>query len=333
MVEPQYRPSPDRSWSERVWNSATGLTREFLQSPHAPQNFCGKGASSSSQSSTLLAAREVPRRRAGGGILACDFRRLREAEEEQQREDEFRRFAESGVGSWRDGEGEGMCGGYAEMQARQLDGIGGMEESGGVEGRDGWTISPIPSRPFTPLPTSMAPSRSFTPIPTTNNFTSQTQTVPETRDLWSNLEEMESLWSRSQSAAVQRLAQVQGHFQKRPRRQILRPIHPLPATHSAFQRLLQDIQREIPPTKDQADVTYFNCPHMECHRRLERQNSSLGTEFPTRGCVHEGCGFVSSSVEEWVAHCTRGVHHLASEGREAFGGCGRCGRGRMEDTH
>ncbi|KAF2171465.1 hypothetical protein M409DRAFT_18582 [Zasmidium cellare ATCC 36951] len=337
MVEPQYQPSVNRSWGERIINSASGLARDVFNGSgygiDVPYGFAGK-ASSQALPMATTAAREVPRRRQGGGILACDFRRLREAEEEAQREIEFKRFAESGVGSWKESEGEGMCGGYAEMQARgeeyEREAASKEEQSEQPQGKPAWFEARLPSN-VTLRPAVMGGWQS----PASSSQT--TLETGKTTDLWKNLDEVEDIWTRSQSAAVERLQQIQNHLsestRRQPRKHILRPIQPLPEDFESFQSLLQTIRTSqfSPTTQDASnlEITYFHCPHMECHRRLEQLNSNLPVDFQTRACVHTGCGFVSRSVDEWVLHCSAAEHHVVEERGKQF--CGRCMT--VEDSH
>ncbi|KAK4506388.1 hypothetical protein PRZ48_000118 [Zasmidium cellare] len=292
MVEPQYRPSLNRSWGERIINSANGLAKDFFTGPASgfdiPHGLAGK-STSQTRASTRRATRDIPRKlQGGGGILACDFRLLREAEEEEQRELEFKRFAESGVGSWKENEGEGMCGGYAEMQARGEEyEKKPMDEEEQPQGKPEWFAARWPANVTLP-PAAMGGWQS-----------PATVEAGETRtDLWKNLDEVEDIWTRSQSAAVERLQQIQNHLSKpqKPRAHILRPIQPLPEDFESFQNLLQTIRTSQPQDAENLDITYLQCSHMECHRRLEEQNRNLPVDLRTRACVHTGEGIMSNNL-------------------------------------
>lgn len=332
MVDPSYRPSVKRNWTERILNSATGLAKDVFNGPASGidmrYGLADKGTSQA-QASRTVASEAIPRRRRSGAVLACDFRRLREAEEEARRELEFKRFAESGVGSWKESEGEGMCGGYAEMQMRGEE----LERTASQEQRQQDSLETFEtSWPINPI---SPPVAQMYGRPSSYQHHSTTHIAPK-NDLWQNIDEVEAIWTRSKSAAISRLQQVRDHLSSQSprisRRHILRPIQPLPEDRESFKALLKTLQ--VQPAKadaDNLDITYFHCPHVECHRRLERQNANLQVEFETRVCVHTGCGFVSRSVEEWVVHCI-GEHHVeeTSEG-QSTGSCERCRT--VEDTH
>ncbi|KXT02560.1 hypothetical protein AC578_10702 [Pseudocercospora eumusae] len=128
-----------------------------------------------------------------------------------------------------------------------------------------------------------------------------------------------------QSVALARLRQIRRHLA------ISENQHrDLPTWKEDWERHLErcdfSIDRETdsdsPPLEEahrplEQERYYFYCPYRECHHRLLRQNENLSLAIQQRACVHDGCGYVSQTVEEWLKHVTS-THHGIQEGPSEY---------------
>ncbi|EME87191.1 uncharacterized protein MYCFIDRAFT_169050 [Pseudocercospora fijiensis CIRAD86] len=113
-----------------------------------------------------------------------------------------------------------------------------------------------------------------------------------------------------QSVALARLRQIRRHLVIPENQQ-----RDLPTWKEDWEKHLErcdfSIDREMdnysPPLEEahrplEQEHYYFHCPYRECHHRLLRQNENLSLAFRHRVCVHDGCGYVSQTVDEWLKH-------------------------------
>lgn len=64
---------------------------------------------------------------------------------------------------------------------------------------------------------------------------------------------------------------------------------------------------------------FFTCQRQGCHHRLLRQSENLTLEVRQRVCVHDDCGYVSDTVENWLRHVTTPHHNLQQRtGRDGY---------------
>ncbi|KAM3419084.1 hypothetical protein BST61_g5035 [Cercospora zeina] len=79
------------------------------------------------------------------------------------------------------------------------------------------------------------------------------------------------------------------------------------------------VEREydrVTSTPDEpAERYYFTCELRGCHHRLLRQTENLTLEIRQRVCVHDDCGYVSDTVENWLRHVTTPHHNLQHTSR------------------
>ncbi|KXT14629.1 hypothetical protein AC579_3699 [Pseudocercospora musae] len=142
-----------------------------------------------------------------------------------------------------------------------------------------------------------------------------------------------------QSVALARLKQVRRHLAVSEHQQ-----RDLPTWKEDWEKHLErcdfSIDREMdsytPPLEEahrplEQERYYFHCPYRECHHRLLRQNENLSLSIRQRACVHDGCGYVSQTVEEWLKHVTS-THHGTQEGPSEHSS-NTCYRGQTHITN
>lgn len=133
----------------------------------------------------------------------------------------------------------------------------------------------------------------------------------ETRPLKLERELMEP---EAESKALARLQQLKLHLAAMdPRTRLLQSWSEDWATQQERCDWTGDREEDrLRDVREPVERHYFSCPRKECHHRLLRQAENLSLEIRQRVCVHEGCGYVSQTVDEWLAHVT-GPHHRSEQ--------------------
>ncbi|KAF2211558.1 hypothetical protein CERZMDRAFT_90932 [Cercospora zeae-maydis SCOH1-5] len=117
-----------------------------------------------------------------------------------------------------------------------------------------------------------------------------------------------------QSAALARLQQLKQHLMSiKPVAEGIQSWTP-DWEMQQHERCDWTVEREydrVATTQDEPpERYYFTCKLRGCHHRLLRQSENLTLEIRQRVCVHDDCGYVSDTVENWLRHVTTPHHNL-----------------------
>lgn len=74
--------------------------------------------------------------------------------------------------------------------------------------------------------------------------------------------------------------------------------------HSKALARLEQLNLHLNPLFEDSSV--LSCGYAQCQTLLQTQNRHIPKNFQTRACVHSGCGYVSTTAQEWRRHVLGG---------------------------